>query len=261
MRAQAITKGESRGIAFVRWMRGYILVVLEACAALALGLTWISGFQLAATIIGVAALVLAVVLRVLAKPTYGKLFEEYVSQQRTADQTRGALRKVLRAQLQRLAQEAGIDQADSRLSIYFHHEDCFILLGRYSANPTLEAAGRTEYPSDEGVISRVWANGCSSVTDLPDDLEEWVAAQIEEHGMSDQTARAITMKARSLGGHRIDTTAGPIGIVIRESMEPEAIKFKALQHWTTRQQWEVLAQTLRVAHLPFVEALELGAPR
>jgi hypothetical protein len=110
--------------------------------------------------------------------------------------------EVWSTQLAIWSKELGLDGRD-RISIYKYSNGSFIMLGRYSENPALNGKGRGVYPHDQGCIGMAWSSddGTSFVSDLPDpddDLDGYVAAQIDKCQMPEGVVKGLTMKPRSI---------------------------------------------------------------
>jgi hypothetical protein len=111
-----------------------------------------------------------------------------------------------------------------RITLYSHDEAAhqFVLAGRYSPNPTHHARRRSEYPDDEGCLSRAWQTGSDFVDHLPDPIVEIDEYAKQQHARSrfpiDQ-ARQLTMKSRSYYAYRVMDSRNrkPIAAVVVES--------------------------------------------
>lgn len=138
-----------------------------------------------------------------------------------------AVPEIIQAALITIADELELDSSQTRLSLYRHIDQAFVLVGRHSGSPRLKRPGRTRYPDDQGFIRQVWESGGSQkIKDLPSDRGEWNAACCEQFSIPLEVAAAMSMQARSLIGTRLDapgSTATPIGVIIIESERPRGV--------------------------------------
>lgn len=153
--------------------------------------------------------------------------QEKLAHSRALERT-DSLRDILHLVLVEIARELELDLSHTRLSIYIHTDNDFVMVQRHSENPTLGAPGRARYPDNEGLISTVWAlGGCRLLTNLKRNRDLWNSQCTEKYNIPAATAAQLHMQSRSLLGRRIDSRVNqrekPLGIIMLESSEPNGL--------------------------------------
>jgi len=106
-----------------------------------------------------------------------------------------------------------------RASLYLHYENNFILAGRYSKNPTYCKRNRTEFPSDQGCIGKIWSNGGESFDKLPNYKGEQRVKHLKNSFNIDKgTARKLRMNSIEYCGYAIMDGYKRVGIIMFESL-------------------------------------------
>lgn len=134
-----------------------------------------------------------------------------------------------------------------RLSLYFHNEDHFKLIGRHSLNTELTKIGRPKIPATEGCLGHAWGDGGSQIYNLPTDDKDWLNELKNVYGINNQDARALRMKSRSICC--IDLTEGyqRIGMMVFESTRNGFLKIEDIRQ-LVKIHTEFLLQALRSAN-------------
>lgn len=93
-----------------------------------------------------------------------------------------------------------------RISVYVERDEQFVLVARWSQNERLRRPGRSTFPMGQGVIGQAWdgRKGAAYLDGLKSDPEEWILEQCAMYGFDEATARAMTMKSRSIAAVRVD---------------------------------------------------------
>jgi hypothetical protein len=118
---------------------------------------------------------------------------------------------------------------NDRISVYKVHEGKFCLIGRKSVNPTLESTGRQDYPVDEGLIGKGWAEGEFFIDNLPDPNRNSGNTYYNQVNQIKKIPRDvcndIRMKSRTYFIYRINGYDNePNSIIVMESMKDKAFK-------------------------------------
>ncbi|HEV7746407.1 MAG TPA: hypothetical protein VGO56_15530 [Pyrinomonadaceae bacterium] len=105
----------------------------------------------------------------------------------------------------------GKPNCSERISLFSHDEagQEFILVGRYSPNPTHHARRRSKYPENEGCLARAWQTGSDFLDDLPDpgvSLDDYAAQQEAASAFPAAEARQLIMKSRLYYAYRVMDT-------------------------------------------------------
>lgn len=109
-----------------------------------------------------------------------------------------------------------------RISLYVLSENKFLIIGRYSANPTYNRRGRDSYPSECGYIAKCLSNDNGKdyyyKSSLPANNKKYVEEVIKDTGMSEQDIEKLSMKSRTYFTKVIkDTKNKNVGILVIES--------------------------------------------
>lgn len=222
----ALSDAEARAIARRRrregWL-GYLGTVLPTLGAV--GLAFGTSVPLLFWL-GVALVAAGILHAVLRGPRYAQIIQEHRQFQERAEARSKSLTTVLDSAMRALMEDLPVDFSQSRISVYRHKDNNFILLDRVSRSQLLERAGRDSYPDDQGVIGRTWDQGWAVVTRLPQDRATWNARCVRDSGMSLETARQLSMQSRSFVGKRIDLAGPverPVGLILLESLAPQGV--------------------------------------
>lgn len=117
---------------------------------------------------------------------------------------------------------------NGRVSLYKHTGHNFILLGRYSQNPTYNKIGRGGYPDNEGFIAKGWEDGEFEINDIP--MWKGAGTQYKSYvkskcNISDEVLQNINMRSKSFYIYRFNNhdASNPLGIIVFEKIEANGI--------------------------------------
>lgn len=124
--------------------------------------------------------------------------------------------------LKRISCDLKLDQSTQRVSVYKHDKETnqFIMLGRYSSNPTYSNDGRVCYPDNEGVISMAWKEGEAilEISSNPRILEKYCSEHYLLSSIPKDVVKKFAMKSVYYSGHAVSDVRGDrIAVVIWES--------------------------------------------
>ncbi|WBU36893.1 hypothetical protein [Homoserinibacter sp. YIM 151385] len=182
----------------------------------------------ALTITGVIFGLVGFALRFVVRPTYAEAVRRMERAEAVSAQTSSALESALHSLLVRLARHCELDSSHQRVSIYLQHGEEFVILARYSSNPELAKVKRTTYPSVQGVIGRAWQGREEFVRRLPESPDEGIRHQVEHYGFTEEEARAVSTRSRSICGFRIDHADRSLGVLVMESLNKQGVSQRSL---------------------------------
>lgn len=244
----SLSEGERRAIRRRRRAQGFMghlgtVLQFAGSVALAVGLTVPLVF-----FVGIALAFSGAIYAVVRGPHYARIIEEHrVFEERAAARSR-SLATLLDSALRALMSDLNIDFSQSRISVYRYRDNSFILLDRVSHSQILERAGRARYPSDEGVIGRIWDLREAVVTRLPADRESWNDRCVEDFGMARDVVTDLSMQSRSFVGRRIDVvgpTERPVGLILLESLAPQGVNGTTMDALTMAPNYNLLSHILQ----------------
>lgn len=110
-----------------------------------------------------------------------------------------------------------------RISLYCYSEKAkaFIMLGRHSKNPELNATGRKVYRADQGCIGAAWRDGDCLESYWPDPVKNptGYAKKNEKYGYTPEDLSTLTMLPRSVYAKALEhPETGRCAIVLAESL-------------------------------------------
>jgi len=111
-----------------------------------------------------------------------------------------------------------LDSTD-RITIYYEHDEAFILLARYSKNPDYSKVHRQKFPLDKGVINQAWQHESYVEQNCPssDDYEKYVEYLCETYGYEADEINRLTMKSCRYFAKAIVEADVHIGVIVFES--------------------------------------------
>lgn len=128
--------------------------------------------------------------------------------------------------------------ASERISVYKHTGKAFLMLGRYSLNPTFAKRGRATYPDGEGCIAAAWnsGNGSCFTNQLPDPargVARYQQVQQDSWGLPPDVTRDLTMKPRSIAAFCVLDATGTQrqAIVVFESTRSQFLDEAVLRQF------------------------------
>lgn len=175
-------------------------------------------------IVGVAVGILAFFAEVIVQqPSYMKLSELREEAELRAASRSEALERALTILLVRLGVHCGLDAHSDRSSVYYFHEDEFVMVARHAKNPKLAVPGRGRYPANEGAIGAAWdrPEGQALVT-MPNADEAWERAALRQ-GIDPAEVKKLRMRSLSLAGYRLEAGERSVGVLVVESMTARRI--------------------------------------
>ena len=224
------------------WYNGAALTGAFGAVLLAAAERWSLWF-----IVGIVLSVAAAVIALVAAPRVGRLVRgERASAERARDRAR-SMGAVMEITLTSLLDDLAIDASRARASVYRHGDGAFIMLARASVSERLKSPGRGAYPDDEGIIGVAWDVSVAHAYGLPGTEVKWKRECVTRWGMSQVAVDAIKMRSRSLLGVRIDAdgvTRRPVGLIVIESLEPDAVGPDEVEALWTLQSWKLIRQVL-----------------
>jgi hypothetical protein len=111
--------------------------------------------------------------------------------------------------------------SNSRVTIYFEHDDAFHLLERNSKNPTYSKVHRQKFPLNQGVISKAWEHGSHIEEKCPHSSsnEEYNKYLLEIYGYKQEKIESLTMKSCRYYAIAILDADVHIGVIVFEGKE------------------------------------------
>ncbi|WP_437561131.1 hypothetical protein [Sorangium sp. So ce542] len=148
------------------------------------------------------------------------------------ERMRRSYASLVRSQLQLLANAFGFSE-NERVSVYRKVNNTFLLLARYSRNPTYDDPGRAVYPINQGVIWAAWSAGTASVRDLPNpekDLSTYVSAHTTRWQIPEEVVSGFKMKSRCYTAFGINDTRdmNRIAVIVFESTSSAGLKSETI---------------------------------
>jgi len=172
------------------------------------------------------ALVSAVVLAtasllsqfLLQRPSYMELSRlEEVANSQSTEKSR-ALEQAFTVLIRKLAEHCSINANSDRISVYYFHDEGFVMLARWSSHPTYTRAGRGSYPTGQGAIGEAWDRG-SAVSILPPTRIRWEKSLEAHHGFPPGSTQGLSMHCQSIAAIRIDADHHAVGVLVFESAD------------------------------------------
>ena len=117
---------------------------------------------------------------------------------------------------------------NGRISLYKHESDKFVLLGRYSNNPTYNEKGRGNYSSKEGFISLGWEKKEFKIDGIPEYTNkgsDYINHIRNNCNINSGTISKMRMRSRSYYVYRFDNedSRKPLGIIVFEKLSSNSI--------------------------------------
>jgi hypothetical protein len=172
-----------------------------------------------AFIVAVALAILSLLTQILyQRPSYmelARLREEAEAQSGAKSE---AIEQALTILLRKLAEFCEMASNNDRASVYFYHDDTFVMLSRWSAHPEYTRPGRRKYPARQGAVGEAWDKGFA-VQSLPIRRATWDARLEREHGFPPGTASTLSMHCPSIAALRIEANHHAVGVIVFESTE------------------------------------------
>lgn len=111
--------------------------------------------------------------------------------------------------------------SNSRVTIYYEHDEEFYLLERYSKNPTYAKVHRQKFPLNQGVISKAWEHASHIENNCPhsSSYEEYAEYLNKAYDYDRDKIDALTMKSCRYYAKAIIDADIHIGVIVFEGTE------------------------------------------
>lgn len=158
----------------------------------------------------------------------GELKDEVARLEDVISEARKTGISIIEMQLEEVSTQLNFGNSE-RVSIYKHHDNNFIMLGRYSKSPIYNEPGRSIYGKGAGCIGQAFNEGESYLKDLPNpeiDPEGYENVLKKDWKIDKSITKKFTMKSRSLVAYAVESSVSPkktIGVVVFESTEPDKL--------------------------------------
>lgn len=120
----------------------------------------------------------------------------------------------------KLNTDLGLDTND-RVTIYYHNNDRFYLLARYSDNPEFRKIHRTKFQLNKGVISRVWQHDEHEEVDCPKFEDSspngYMGYMSATYNYDTNKLDSLHMKSHRMYGKGINNQNNRLGAILVES--------------------------------------------
>jgi len=122
--------------------------------------------------------------------------------------------------LKGLAKYLDLD-SNSRVSVYYEHDEEFFLLARHSKNPKYAKIHRQKFPLNQGVISKAWEHETHTESNCPasDCWEDYKLYMQENYSYEPKKLDSLTMKSCRYYAKAIIDADIHIGVIVFESTE------------------------------------------
>ena len=118
--------------------------------------------------------------------------------------------------------------SNDRVSIYYHVENHFYLLARYSINPEFDKINRQKFPTRYGVISQAWQHKscvdtmkCPEYSASPQDYIEYMS---ETYDYDNEKINKLIMKSCEFVAISISDADKHIGVIVFETVKSNRFK-------------------------------------
>lgn len=206
-----------------RLVKGWLPRTLGGVASLSFivwgamgGNIWTSGVWW--LVVGVVIAVLAFVAElVVQRPSYMKLSQLREDAERKALAKSEALERALRIMMIRLGKHCGLEGHSDRFSVYYFHDDEFVMVARHAKNPRFATAGRGRYPAEEGAIGAAWrAEQGQVLVNMPVSGDAWNRSA-RKQGLSEAAIAGMSMRSLGIAGYRLEAGEKSVGVLVVES--------------------------------------------
>ena len=111
--------------------------------------------------------------------------------------------------------------SNSRVTIYYEHDEEFFLLERYSKNPTYAKVHRQKFPLNQGVISKAWEHESHIEKDCPhsSSYKDYIDYLNTTYDYKREKIDALTMKSCRYYARAIIDADIHIGVIVFEGTE------------------------------------------
>lgn len=111
--------------------------------------------------------------------------------------------------------------SNSRVTIYYEHDEEFYLLERYSKNPTYSKIHRQKFPLNQGVISKSWEHESHIENECPHSSsnEDYINYLVDTYGYKQEKIESLTMKSCRYYAKAIIDADVHTGVIVFEGTE------------------------------------------
>ena len=213
---------------------------------------WVAGALLVSSLLAQAA---------LQRPSYMKLAEQRDVAQADSASKSEAIEESLTVLLRNLAEHCSMSSNADRASVYYFHNERFVMLARWSKHPDYTRPGRRDYPTGQGAIGDAWDRG-SVVTVLPSTRGRWDQRLESHHGFPSGTASKLSMHCQSVAAIRIEHDHHAVGVIVFESTDPTRATQSTLDTLVDSKLYATLRELVAAvaSWTPRVEAAKATAP-
>ncbi|WP_167046673.1 hypothetical protein [Salinibacterium sp. ZJ454] len=180
---------------------------------------WAEGLWALITAVALA-LASLVAQALLQRPSYMELAKLRAAAEDESKEKSQAIEQSITVLLRKLAEHCRMAANSDRASVYFFHDERFIMLARWSTHPTYTKPGRRDYPTGQGAIGEAWDRG-SVVATLPSSRWRWDQRLEKHHGFPPGMPATLSMHSQSIAALRIDTNHHAVGVLVFESTDPD----------------------------------------
>ncbi|WP_133059968.1 GAF domain-containing protein [Plantibacter elymi (nom. nud.)] len=197
---------------------------------------------------------------IVQRPSYmhlAKLREE--AEEKAAAKSR-ALERSLQILLEHLAKYCKLEGHSDRFSVYYYHENQFVMLARSAKNPNFAKKGRGHYPIDQGAIGTAWAaEHGQALVQMSANRETWDKAARRQNFTDDDIAR-MRMRAKTVAALRIEGDKRSVGVLVIETTTPSRITQAHLDLASDAYLVAAIGELVAAAALLTPEGETLGTP-
>jgi hypothetical protein len=211
-----------------RLVKGWLPRALGATSALMFAIwgsqggAWKEGAGL--FYVGLAAGVGSVLAELfLQRPSYMALAKMNERAQMKADAKSAALERSLRILLERLADYCGLEGHSDRFSVYYFHEDEFVMLARAARNPNFLKRGRGRYPATQGALAVAWEADHGQALVTVSSSKGPRAKSLARQGFSEDEIARMRMPSVTVAALRIEGEKRSVGVLAIETTTPHRL--------------------------------------
>lgn len=206
----------------------------------------------------------------LQRPSYMSLAEQLRSLQQSAEaeesrlkdesaEKSAVLEQSMLVLLRHIADHCGANANSDRVSVYYFHEDRFVMLARFALHPDYRGVGRSEYPASQGAIGDAWARG-SIAMELPTSRKQWERTLVTKHGYTPEQAASLAMHCVGIAALRIEVDRLAVGVIVFESTETDRVSQATLETAKESKLFAALSELVSVSALLTPRGATLAKP-
>lgn len=121
--------------------------------------------------------------------------------------------------------------SNSRVTIYFEHDEEFYLLERHSKNPTYSKVHIQKFPLNQGVISKAWEHESHIENECPHSSsnEDYIDYLINTYGYEREKIKSLTMKSCRYYAKAIIDADVHTGVIVFEGTDINFLENELIQ--------------------------------